>query len=152
MYTYVYRYRIRARRFFFFQAGDGIRDGHVTGVQTCALPILYPPSPLSLTGCRIPIQGWRSRPTSRRRETNLPASIVGRNDSASPWRPAAKFFPPIAITDRVVRPNGLGSSAEDRSGESRRRPAHEPVAMTRRSFIGACILHAKDRMETRKIG
>src|SRR5439155_14789643 len=25
---------------FFFQAEDGIRDGHVTGVQTCALPIL----------------------------------------------------------------------------------------------------------------
>src|SRR5207253_6488593 len=24
---------------FFFQAEDGIRDGHVTGVQTCALPI-----------------------------------------------------------------------------------------------------------------
>src|SRR5207253_6011138 len=23
-----------------FQAEDGIRDGHVTGVQTCALPIL----------------------------------------------------------------------------------------------------------------
>src|SRR5690606_40640275 len=30
--------------FFFFQAEDGIRDFHVTGVQTCALPILgsYP--------------------------------------------------------------------------------------------------------------
>src|SRR6266508_2018095 len=27
------------RFFFFFQAEDGIRDGHVTGVQTCALPI-----------------------------------------------------------------------------------------------------------------
>src|SRR5690625_5457545 len=26
-------------RRFFFQAEDGIRDGHVTGVQTCALPI-----------------------------------------------------------------------------------------------------------------
>src|SRR5215208_7429081 len=25
--------------FFFFQAEDGRRDGHVTGVQTCALPI-----------------------------------------------------------------------------------------------------------------
>src|SRR5438876_12363823 len=25
---------------FFFQAEDGIRDGRVTGVQTCALPIL----------------------------------------------------------------------------------------------------------------
>src|SRR5690606_40993020 len=27
--------------YFFFQAEDGIRDFHVTGVQTCALPILY---------------------------------------------------------------------------------------------------------------
>src|SRR5690606_39813673 len=27
---------------FFFQAEDGIRDFHVTGVQTCALPILWP--------------------------------------------------------------------------------------------------------------
>src|SRR5690625_8001186 len=26
--------------FFFYQAEDGIRGGHVTGVQTCALPIL----------------------------------------------------------------------------------------------------------------
>src|SRR5690625_6918178 len=34
--------RISCPRFyiFFFQAEDGIRDGHVTGVQTCALPIL----------------------------------------------------------------------------------------------------------------
>src|SRR6267154_1983643 len=28
--------------FFFFQAEDGIRDGRVTGVQTCALPIYLP--------------------------------------------------------------------------------------------------------------
>src|SRR4051794_41910803 len=27
--------------FFFFQAEDGIRDGRVTGVQTCALPICF---------------------------------------------------------------------------------------------------------------
>src|SRR5690606_40762592 len=27
---------------FFFQAEDGIRDFHVTGVQTCALPICTP--------------------------------------------------------------------------------------------------------------
>src|SRR5690606_40267602 len=33
---------------FFFQAEDGIRDFHVTGVQTCALPI----SSGSLTGRR----------------------------------------------------------------------------------------------------
>ena len=30
--------------FFFFQAEDGIRDVAVTGVQTCALPILSGPT------------------------------------------------------------------------------------------------------------
>src|SRR5690606_40941444 len=34
---------------FFFQAEDGIRDFHVTGVQTCALPI-YRASPLLRRG------------------------------------------------------------------------------------------------------
>src|SRR5207302_6306647 len=29
----------RCEFYFFFQAEDGIRDFHVTGVQTCALPI-----------------------------------------------------------------------------------------------------------------
>src|SRR5690606_28269855 len=40
--------------FFFFQAEDGIRDFHVTGVQTCALPISsrwgYSPFPGSISG------------------------------------------------------------------------------------------------------
>src|SRR6266487_3428160 len=50
--------------FFFFQAEDGIRDGRVTGVQTCALPILpllalawvlrNPAVSVALTGCRSP--------------------------------------------------------------------------------------------------
>src|SRR5690625_7554351 len=39
---------------FFFQAEDGIRDGHVTGVQTCALPI-----------CRFPVAVPSSRPRTR---------------------------------------------------------------------------------------
>src|SRR5690625_6807663 len=34
------RWCICTFRSFFFQAEDGIRVGHVTGVQTCALPIL----------------------------------------------------------------------------------------------------------------
>src|SRR6266542_3016600 len=33
---------VNMRFFFFFQAEDGIRDATVTGVQTCALPILDP--------------------------------------------------------------------------------------------------------------
>src|SRR5690348_18099087 len=46
--------------FFFFQAEDGIRDGRVTGVQTCALPILsgLPSSWRSETsGARCPTTG-----------------------------------------------------------------------------------------------
>src|SRR5690606_40642045 len=35
--------------YFFFQAEDGIRDFHVTGVQTCALPISSPTH-----CCRLP--------------------------------------------------------------------------------------------------
>src|SRR5690606_40857633 len=38
MFCYVLLRRLSV--FFFFQAEDGIRDFHVTGVQTCALPIL----------------------------------------------------------------------------------------------------------------
>src|SRR5689334_1564195 len=36
--------------FFFFQAEDGIRDGTVTGVQTCALPISGPSSDSPMGG------------------------------------------------------------------------------------------------------
>src|SRR5215475_15305761 len=38
--------------FFLFQAEDGIRDFHVTGVQTCALPIL-PRGPMTAPGLSI---------------------------------------------------------------------------------------------------
>src|SRR5438876_11849876 len=41
--------------FFFFQAEDGIRDGRVTGVQTCALPILSRQSGASV----LCISPWR---------------------------------------------------------------------------------------------
>src|SRR5689334_24683735 len=40
--------------FFFFQAEDGIRDGTVTGVQTCALPISPPSGSLSVSVGGVP--------------------------------------------------------------------------------------------------
>src|SRR5690606_40858703 len=63
--------------FFFFQAEDGIRDFHVTGVQTCALPIFeilrcwqhrgksphHPTAP-----GRTASDDLRDRPALRRRE------------------------------------------------------------------------------------
>src|SRR6266508_5085444 len=42
----------------FFLADDGIRDGHVTGVQTCALPIFAPDeSAAALILSRIGVRG-----------------------------------------------------------------------------------------------
>src|SRR5690606_40368157 len=48
--------------FFFFQAEDGIRDFHVTGVQTCALPI-YHVTQLRDTTSKASIF-WRTRPSA----------------------------------------------------------------------------------------
>src|SRR5690606_40710317 len=45
--------------FFFFQAEDGIRDFHVTGVQTCALPISFSPSDLCPDNVMINNDGAR---------------------------------------------------------------------------------------------
>src|SRR5207253_4552199 len=63
--------------FFFFQAEDGIRDGHVTGVQTCALPISTP-SPT----CR----GHRRAP---RRRTSPARRARGRRWPPGPTRARA---------------------------------------------------------------
>src|SRR5439155_6157596 len=55
--------------FFFFQAEDGIRDGHVTEVQTCALPI-------SRRRCHSSIQDRRPRAA----QLGGPASHHDRRD------------------------------------------------------------------------
>src|SRR5690606_40302208 len=50
--------------FFFFQAEDGIRDFHVTGVQTCALPICAAGQPRP--GDPVRAVGDRGTPRPRR--------------------------------------------------------------------------------------
>src|SRR5438132_14116676 len=57
------------RRFFFFQAEDGIRDHCVTGVQTCALPIFAiraPSAPPPRTRSRPPAWTGTCRSEERR--------------------------------------------------------------------------------------
>ena len=44
--------------FFFFQAEDGIRDRNVTGVQTCALPILGVNNHTKMYVTYTRIYGW----------------------------------------------------------------------------------------------
>src|SRR5215475_14709930 len=72
--------------FFFFQAEDGIRDFHVTGVQTCALPISdleLNPSPYS--GLRCPSRPG-TRPPSADRQTRSGERRVGK-ECRSRWSP-----------------------------------------------------------------
>src|SRR5690606_39701071 len=72
--------------FFFFQAEDGIRDFHVTGVQTCALPISSAVlarrlrwltcAPASKPMCQCLPKGWfrpASRPLTLRLSPGVPS-------------------------------------------------------------------------------
>src|SRR5207245_8318715 len=92
--------------FFFFQAEDGIRDATVTGVQTCALPILQP------DGARDP----RTLPAPP--ATHLHVSVVARRAHRGhryPAQPVAGGRPRGAVdaTGRV--------RVRDRDGGERRR-------------------------------
>src|SRR6266511_4671139 len=64
--------------FFFFQAEDGIRDFHVTGVQTCALPISDWRPPRS----RKPRSraGWSSVAGGQRRHESIGLRLGGRSE------------------------------------------------------------------------
>src|SRR5690625_5922135 len=67
---------------FFFQAEDGIRDGHVTGVQTCALPILAASAPPVMTTSAAP-DSMRRRALSIARSEERRVGKEGRTQ----WSP-----------------------------------------------------------------
>src|SRR5690606_39308239 len=100
--------------FFFFQAEDGIRDFHVTGVQTCALPIYSrlaastPAAPSSAVRA-----SWPSFSTMRR----IPMSWEGESSTI---RMRAMMFP-IGCVEIVA----VDRSEERRVGKEgrSRRPA-----------------------------
>src|SRR5690606_40777096 len=71
----------------FFQAEDGIRAFHVTGVQTCALPICR-------TRAARAARGWHRRRVRRVRQ--------GRGRRRSPPRPVPA--PGVALRKRGVVP------------------------------------------------
>src|SRR6266705_5365238 len=67
---------------FFFQAEDGIRDRTVTGVQTCALPILRVSA-----GCGLRAAGRRdSRGSTRKTAARSEERRVGK-ECRSRWSP-----------------------------------------------------------------
>src|SRR5579884_3138685 len=73
---------------FFFQAEDGIRDGHVTGVQTCALP--------------ISLAQWEAGRTSGAKlAVQLPFAIPGDAGTESVWVEVSGFDA-RTVTGRVM--------------------------------------------------
>src|SRR5690606_39979885 len=94
---------------FFFQAEDGIRDFHVTGVQTCALPIS------AWTPGRI---GKRARGLFPDRPVALLAS-VGTEDHALRWKDSVTS--PAELTSFIV--DGFVHGGRDRKSvvEGKRR-------------------------------
>src|SRR5437870_12009643 len=108
--------------FFFFQAEDGIRDGHVTGVQTCALPIFptaangrpagHPSAPSATPTCTT-TRTTTPRSEERRvgKECGGRRRADGDNQSVPRWR----------ADSRSVR--GVLRRAADVHLDAHRRPA-----------------------------
>src|SRR3712207_7043707 len=86
----------RRGMFFFFQAEDGIRDIGVTGVQTCALPILFPTFfPFTLVwflSLGMLIAGWvpRGRPPAWAAGEAVPWPTPGEQAARSEERRVGK--------------------------------------------------------------
>src|SRR6266436_9225996 len=106
--------------FFFFQAEDGIRDVAVTGVQTCALPILQRSAPSEpafgkalpdTADClRLDVVTGRAASNSRLRGIKrafdgcYPAPLEDRDGSSHVLAPSLADCIPPARRPRPVRP------------------------------------------------
>src|SRR5439155_18669484 len=92
--------------YFFFQAEDGIRDGHVTGVQTCALPICRERLPMhDHLPCDVgkTLAGIARQVVVHRQPFPTPCVLLSGGE-----------------TTVTVRGNGRGRSEERRVGKERR--------------------------------
>src|SRR5438309_9786667 len=130
--------------FFFFQAEDGIRDGTVTGVQTCALPIFSLVRGTRFSSDKIRYgRAWaESAPLWRRRHAHDRTIETGRDDRGS------------ASPDRCAQRRGReGQSGSENDGRSRFPFAGGSAACVSRSlyppdpfiYAGRCIFSSDHR-------
>src|SRR5690606_39423598 len=84
---------------FFFQAEDGIRDFHVTGVQTCALPISSERCERSGASVSVTVSSRMAR--------------VSDSVQAGDWAGATPARARTA-TERSSRRAGIGARSEER--------------------------------------
>src|SRR5690606_39834630 len=98
--------------YLFLQAEDGIRGFHVTGVQTCALPISGEPA--RLITASTPVTAAGSKPSAGC-QLNSSAPVARRRTSRTTWWPSARRRSASREPDRK----------NDEPG-SRRRLPHRP--------------------------
>src|SRR5256885_12824102 len=111
--------------FFFFQAEDGIRDYKVTGVQTCALPILHS----AAVGRQEDRGPFERNPTAR--------SESGDRERAEAARVALRHFDgvhvvPGAGAERPGAADAIAAAGARGAGRRRRRPAITRSSQARR--------------------
>src|SRR5690606_40095287 len=95
--------------FFFLQAEGGIRDFHVTGVQTCALPICPTWTNSGATSTASSVACWATAgPTARADPTTVGAMVVAVADPASTPTPR----PPVSAQIGRASSRERGGSCE----------------------------------------
>src|SRR5690606_900452 len=97
---------------FFFQAEDGIRDFHVTGVQTCALPISRSPGMASETmPTRVPARYPGSQASSSTRIRILLVFPSGTTSSWVRWKGSMSVWAlPWSVVTVTVAGGGVSGS------------------------------------------
>src|SRR6266511_1306389 len=107
--------------FFFFQAEDGIRDFHVTGVQTCALPISTPS-----TTTRTPTRStWCASANRSKLAASTPAPRTSTGPSAT--SPSTSPRTPPTATPSQRRRSATTSTGSGPSCASRPAPTGAPT-------------------------
>src|SRR5690606_39502238 len=92
----------------FFQAEDGIRDFHVTGVQTCALPIWGADRSATAAATLV-----RSRPCAARIAAASPAGSRPRTNPETPsWTRPPVSLPSVTTAGSPVAKIGRASCRE----------------------------------------
>src|SRR5439155_20848554 len=108
--------------FFFFQAEDGIRDGHVTGVQTCALPISpdLRPSSSAASAISVMVRKFRSgRPSMEALVPKPPMKTVSNPARSTiravktSWAPRLRKIGRASCRERVERWGGAGKDERE---------------------------------------
>src|SRR5438876_6326493 len=108
---------------FFFQAEDGIRDGRVTGVQTCALPIS---SGSLLSEACLYSTDWFWSPSFLKKKYRPPRPPPPPPPPLPPRRPPPRIPPPIPSPYRVPPPRAAARGLRGGGGFRLRSPRPLP--------------------------